>query len=403
MKRILMISSDYEPCYGGIGIHVKNLTYELIKLGYQITLLIGRMKTSLDYAYTSGDFYSVTADTEALKVVEIDTDFARRLSKEELKLCSVLEEKDTFDYETAILNQLFLKGAITYLGHTDDKFRLIHLHDAFISFGAVMLGRYLHIPMAVTMHSMNSGEAWMIDNVRRYLVNNVDKILCVSDFIRNEIIRRFNFTNLNKLVTVYNSVNLKIRKRGQPVLSNGEIVFCGRLEEVKGVDLLIRAVSLLPQSYRERVRLTIIGTGSAKEQLKRLCEEVHMEEKTVFTGLINQRDVFNYYEKAMCVVLPSRKEAFSTAALEAMSIGCCVLASDVGGFTELIHDGENGFLFKTENVQELAGKLRYIFDHTQIVNDVGGKAQLKISEEYLWENTAKKICNIYEELTAFIQ
>ena len=174
MKRILMISSDYEPCYGGIGIHVKNLTYELIKLGYQITLLIGRMKTSLDYAYTSGDFYSVTADTEALKVVEIDTDFARRLSKEELKLCSVLEEKDTFDYETAILNQLFLKGAITYLGHTDDKFRLIHLHDAFISFGAVMLGRYLNIPMAVTMHSMNSGEAWMIDNVRRYLVNNVD-------------------------------------------------------------------------------------------------------------------------------------------------------------------------------------------------------------------------------------
>ncbi len=49
MKRILMISSDYEPCYGGIGIHVKNLTYELIKLGYQITLLIGRMKTSSEW------------------------------------------------------------------------------------------------------------------------------------------------------------------------------------------------------------------------------------------------------------------------------------------------------------------------------------------------------------------
>lgn len=397
MKRILMISSDYEPCYGGIGIHVKNLIYELIKLEYQITLLVGRMKTSSDYAYTSGELYSITADTEELKVVEIDMNFTRSLSKEELKLRSVLEEKDIFDYDTAILNQLFLKGAIAYLGHTDDEFRLIHLHDAFISFGAVMLGKFLHIPTVVTMHSMNSGEAWMIDNVRRYLVNNVDKILCVSDFIRNEIIRRFNFTDVSKLQTVHNSVRLEIRKREQPVLPNGEFVFCGRLEEVKGADLLIRAVSLLPQSYRERVRLTIIGSGSAEEQLKSLCEEVHMEEKTVFTGLISQNDVFKYYEKAMCVVLPSRKEAFSTAALEAMSIGCCVLASDVGGFTELIRDGENGFLFKTENVQELTEKLRYVFDHTKIVNETGRKAQLKVSEEYLWKTTAKKIHDIYEE------
>ena len=56
MKRILMISSDYEPCYGGIGIHVKNLTYELIKLGYQITLLIVTINTNLDYAYTFENF-----------------------------------------------------------------------------------------------------------------------------------------------------------------------------------------------------------------------------------------------------------------------------------------------------------------------------------------------------------
>lgn len=398
MKRILMITSDYEPCYGGIGIHVKSLTEELVKLGYQVTLLVGRMKTSSDYAYPSSELYLITADTEELKVVEIYTDFARILSKEEQGLLSALEEKDAFDYETAILNQLFLRGAAAYLDDTDDSYRLIHLHDAFISFGAVMLGKYLHIPMMVTMHSMNSGESWLIDNVRRYLVNNAERILCVSDFIRNEILRRFNFEDESRLLTVHNSVNLTIRKRKAPISSNGEIVFCGRLEEVKGIDLLIRAVSLLPQPYKERVRLTIIGTGSMEEPLKYLCEELHMQEQTKFTGLIPQAEVFRYYEQAMCVVLPSRKEAFSTAALEAMSIGCCVVASDVGGFTELIRDGENGFLFETENAQELAGKLAYVFEHTKAVNEAAGRAQLKISREYLWENTARKISDIYEEL-----
>ena len=397
MKRILIISSDYEPSYGGIGIHVKNLTDELIRQGYRITLLIGRMKTCREYEYVSEESYTVTLDTEERKVIEINTDFERMLSEEERGILAGLEEKDAFDYETAILNQLFLKGAAAYLGDTDDGYRLIHLHDAFISFGAVMLGKYLQIPVMVTMHSMNSGEDWLIDNVRRYLVNNAERILCVSDFIRNEILQRFRFEEEGKLLTIHNSVNLTIKKRETPILPTGEIVFCGRLEEVKGIDLLIRAVSLLLQPYRKRVRLTIIGTGSIEEQLKYLCEELHVREQTEFTGLISQDQVFRYYGKAMCVVLPSRKEAFSTAALEAMSLGCCVLASRVGGFAELIRDGENGFLFETENVQELTRKIEYIFEHTEIANEVAERAQLKISKEYLWENTAKKISAVYSE------
>ncbi len=60
---------------------------------------------------------------------------------------------------------------------------------------------------------------------------------------------------------------------------------------------------------------------------------------------------FHYYDRAMCVVLPSKNEPFATTALEAMSRGCCVVASGVGGFTELIHDGEDGFLFEQGYLQ----------------------------------------------------
>lgn len=137
----------------------------------------------------------------------------------------------------------------------------------------------------------------------------MDRILCVSDFIRNEIMHRFCFKDETKLLTIHNSIKLAVRNRETPILPNGEIVL-----------------------------------------------------------------------------------------LEAMSIGGCVVASDVGGFTELIHDGENGFLFEADNVQELTRRLAYIFEHIEAANEMGKSAQSKVMEEYLWENTVKKICEIYEEI-----
>lgn len=65
-----------------------------------------------------------------------------------------------------------------------------------------------------------------------------------------------------------------------------------------------------------------------------------------------------------------------------MGRGCCVVASDTGGFKELIQEGEDGFLFDQGNVQELVRKLEYIFEHIQFVNEIGRKAQFKVISEY---------------------
>lgn len=397
MKRILMITSDYEPAYGGIGIHVKYLMKELIERGYSITLLVARMKVNENYEYSSDKYYQETYNTPELKVVEINTNFSKVLSKEEQVLLENLEEKEQFDYYTAVINQFFIKGAISYLDSSEDEYEIIHLHDAFVSLGAVLLKKYLNLSMVVTMHSMNSGADWMIDNVRRYLVNNTEKIVCVSDFIRNEIIKRFQFKDDNRIVTIHNSVNVMEYKRETPIEENGEIVFCGRLEKIKGVDLLIQAVGQMPEKYKKKIKVTIIGKGDETEELKKQCREFKIENKVNFTGFINQKEVFQYYDKAMCVVLPSRKEAFATTALEAMSRGCCVLSSNTGGFTEMIKDEENGFLFQKEDVESLKRKLVYIFENMNLVNKVSKKAQETVLE-YSWKNAGQKICDVYKKV-----
>lgn len=394
MERLLLISSDYQPSYGGIGIHTKNLIAELNKQNIKITLLVARMKVAENYKYPSEAFYQEILNTEKLKVVEINTDFVNLLSREEIQLLEKMEEKDSFDYYCGILNQLFIKGAIKYLNDSDDTYNLIHLHDAFVSFGAVLISKYLNIPIVSTIHSMNSEEEWLIDNMRRYLVNNVDKIICVSDYIRNEIKKRFLFYEDSKLITIYNSVNFEIKLREIPIKKNGKIVFCGRLEHVKGVDILIKAFADLQNM---EAKLIIIGSGSEEDSLKRICTDLNISKKVEFTGQIPHNKVLEYFDDANCVVLPSRKEPFATTALEAMSRGCCVVASDVGGFLELIDNEENGLLFENENALDLKEKLLYVLDHIDKANEMGIKAQQIVSSEYLWENTAKKVATVYQQ------
>ena len=131
-----------------------------------------------------------------------------------------------------------------------------------------------------------------------------------------------------------------------------------------------------------------------------MCSEKKLDKYVTFTGQIDQKEVFAYFDTAQCVVLPSRKEPFATSALEAMARGCCVLASATGGFTELISDHENGLLFESENAADLEKKLEEVFDHEVAVWEMGKRAREKVVREYSWDATARKIAAIYEEVLA---
>lgn len=397
MKRILMITSDYTPAYGGIGVHVENLITYLNQQGIEVTLLVARLKVSSKYNGRN-EKYWIQTETKLLKVVEINTNFQAMLSQGENTILRELEEKESFDYYCAAINQLFLESVGVYLQENDKEFDLIHLHDAFISFGAVMLGKYLKLPIVATMHSMNSGTEWLIDNFRRYLVNNVEKIICVSKYIQREIIDRFHFSSGDKIMTIYNSVRALENKRETTKVEKGKIVFCGRLEPVKGVDILLEAVKKLPLSHKEKLQVIIIGAGSAEDELRMLCKKNNLEKYVTFTGLIDQKNVFEYFDTAECVVLPSRKEPFATSALEAMARGCCVLASATGGFTELICDTKNGLLFENENADDLEKKLEYVLSDFEAACEMGMKAQEKVLKEYSWEATVKKTIAVYEDV-----
>ncbi len=148
------------------------------------------------------------------------------------------------------------------------------------------------------------------------------------------------------------------------------IAFVGRIEPLKGIDTLLRAIALLLQeepAWRRQLMLAIIG-GSAEDdvesmtaemrRLRDLREELGIRDVVCFLGAQGQETLPYFYAGAEMVVVPSHYESFGMVALEASACGTPVIASEVGGLTYTIHDGENGFLVPPKRPDLLAEKIK---------------------------------------------
>ena len=117
----------------------------------------------------------------------------------------------------------------------------------------------------------------------------------------------------------------------------------------------------------------------------------------MFTGHVPS--VFPYYALADLFVLPSEEEGLGIVTMEAMACGCPVLASRVGATLNLIDENKDGFLFESGNVDELAGKIKYIYEHKNLAQRVAAAARDKAKKEFGQEQQIKSFLKIYRNLS----
>jgi glycosyltransferase involved in cell wall biosynthesis len=134
-----------------------------------------------------------------------------------------------------------------------------------------------------------------------------------------------------------------------------DLVFCGRLVANKGLDELLRAMTLLP-----KVRLLVIGDGPLKAHFAKLAEQLGLLDRVFFQGwLAEQGDVLQAMQTAKIFVMNSKSEGGPRVALEAMAIGMPVIVTPVGVMPDVIEDGVNG-VFTTGDAENLAEKIRHL-------------------------------------------
>lgn len=199
-------------------------------------------------------------------------------------------------------------------------------------------------------------------------------------------------------------IGIGVPERGRMLL------FVGRIEPLKGVDTLFKAIALLKEHSPESIHgmcLSIIGGNNGDdreenvemERLKELRESLNLGELVTFLGKKDQDSLPDYYAAADAVVMPSHYESFGMVALEAMACGIPVVASEVGGLAFLVRDGTTGFLVPDRDPEALAQALLVVIDNPGLRAELGRNAA-EWARGYGWPLVADRIISVYEEVLA---
>lgn len=187
------------------------------------------------------------------------------------------------------------------------------------------------------------------------------------------------------------------------------ILFVGRIEPLKGLDVLLEAIALMRKQGKCDARpfclMVIGGDPEADDQeksremsrIQALREHYNLEDLVVFAGKRSQDTLPYYYSAAEAVVVPSHYESFGMVALEAMACGTPVVASEVGGLAYLVQDGVTGFTVPVDEPQALADRLYQLLDDEQLRTHMSQQA-VEAAKEYSWWNITSRLISVYEEV-----
>ncbi len=156
-------------------------------------------------------------------------------------------------------------------------------------------------------------------------------------------------------------------------------VYVGRLEERKGLHLLLQSCNLLQQQGC-KFSLAIAGRGPQQEELQAYCHSHDLDDCVEWLGWIDYRQLGGYLQQADVLVFPSLEDIWGMVTLEAMAFGKPVLASKWAGSSELIVEGENGWLCNPHDPSEMAAQMRKAIDRPELILTLGKAATATISQ-----------------------
>ncbi len=178
-----------------------------------------------------------------------------------------------------------------------------------------------------------------------------------------------------------------------------KVLTVARLVGEKGHQYGIRSIhELIKKNPKLKVQYSIIGEGILKEQLKECVAKLDLHEVVNFLGEMDQIEVSKQMQEAHIFLLPSVDEALPVVLMEAQSIGLPVVATDVGGISEIVADGKSGFLVSSQNFIGLASKLEYLIKYPEIWEGMGRYGREIVKKRYDIKKLNQRLVNIYEAL-----
>ncbi|MCU1522375.1 MAG: glycosyl transferase family 1 [Arthrobacter sp.] len=171
------------------------------------------------------------------------------------------------------------------------------------------------------------------------------------------------------------------------------VLFVGRLAEEKHVDVLVDAVAKTPADLD--IHLEIVGGGEVRQDLEAQVARLGLQDRVRFLGLASDADLRTAYLRADVFCMPGTAELQSLVTLEAMSASTPVLLADAMALPHLVHDGENGYLFRPNDSDDVAAKLVRLFTLPENELAAMGKTSREMVENHSLERTLQTFEDLY--------
>lgn len=287
-----------------------------------------------------------------------------------------------------ILSYLVLKKFIK-----KHRIELIHAQTRITQFLASRLSKRLNLAYVCTFHGFYRPHL-----IRRIIPCLGDLTIAISQAVGRHLIDDFNLNEEN-LRVVYNSIEtepaISINKdydflRGEPTLG-----IIARLSAEKGHLVLFSAFKKLIHDY-PKARLVVVGSGKKEKELKSWVKKEKLNNQIIFLGKVADLSLlFKIFDVS---ILPSTIEGLGFSILEAQASGVPVVASRVGGITEIIKDRETGILVEPDNPDELYRGIKLILKDSPLLERIVNNAKRQLRERFNLKDMVNQVESIYSEL-----
>ena len=414
MYRIAVMSYHTSPLAplggretGGLNVYVRELARELVERGHHVDVFTRRTDADapeiVPMAAVSGpDGPLAQADGRPVaRLVHIDAGRAAPLEKRTLPAYI-----DAFE-----------AGVTAFVRREGLTYDVLHSHYWLSGLVAERLKTRWGLPHIAMFHTtgqvknrarVSEQEPETRIEAERAIAQGAERVVVASRDEQQLLVRLYG-ANADRIAVVPCGVNLDLFRpiakedaRRQLGLSDDDriLLFVGRIEPLKGVDILLGAAAQLEGD--SDCFVLVVGGDSTDRQgevahLRGLASELGIAERVSFLGAVDHERLPLFYSAADVCVMPSFYESFGLVALEAMACGTPVVASRVGGLAGTVRDSETGYLIPWRCPEPFAERLELLLGNEELRRAFGLAAREAV-ERFRWGNVAEAMLGLYREL-----
>ena len=275
-----------------------------------------------------------------------------------------------------------------------NKIDIIHSHHRYFDLLSYIISKQIKIRTITTVHSKVYG--------KKYVSYKSDYLIAVSDSIKKHLISHFKIKE-DKICTINNFVDPKekpdnfnseeLLKQLNIGLDELILVFIGRFDKEKGIDILLEVFKVI-QANNSNVIMLLIGNGKELAITKEFCSNFNLRVKIIPPV----ENIYDYYNLADIIILPSRVDPFPFIMLEAGLMKKPLVASNVDGIAEFIEHNINGIFVESENVQSLVDGVKRLIDNPSFRIKLSNNLYQKVLDGFTVDKIIPQYMKFYRSM-----